>query len=122
MKAAGGEVLFTCKGDACGGDPKSVRAQGGGGHSSLMMYFVVELQLKDASFSNGACAQASGIDDQRFFAAKIPQSAGDAYVTVQTFQISDTLYCKAFNEQDGGHRSRPRTQGARPEDGRCEGR
>jgi CRISPR-associated protein Csd1 len=62
-----------------------------------MMYFVVESQLKDASFSNGACAQASSIDDQRFFAAKIPQSAGDAYVTVHTFQINDTLYCKAFN-------------------------
>jgi len=95
-KAAGGEVLFTCKGDACGGDPNRSSA-GGGGHSSLMMYFVVESQLKDASFSNGACAQASSIDDQRFFAAKIPQSAGDAYVTVHTFQISDTLYCKAFN-------------------------
>ena len=96
VKAAGGEVLFTCKGDACGGDPNRSSA-GGGGHSSLMMYFVVESQLKDASFSNGACAQASSIDDQRFFAAKIPQSSGDAYVTVQTFQISDTLYCKAFN-------------------------
>ena len=96
VKAAGGEVLFTCKGDACGGDPNRSSA-GGGGHSSLMMYFVVESQLKDASFSNGACAQASGIDDQRFFAAKIPQSAGDAYVTVHTFLINDTLYCKAFN-------------------------
>ena len=96
VKAAGGEVLFTCKGDTCGGDPNRSSA-GGGGHSSLMMYFVVEAQLKDASFSNGACAQASGIDDQRFFAAKIPQSSGDAYVTVHTFQVNDTLYCKAFN-------------------------
>jgi len=96
VKAAGGEVLFTCKGDACGGDPNRSSA-GGGGHSSLMMYFVVESQLKDASFSNGACAQASSIDDQRFFAAKIPQSSGDAYVTVHTFQVNDTLYCKAFN-------------------------
>jgi OOP family OmpA-OmpF porin len=96
VKAAGGEVLFTCKGEACGGDPNRSSA-GGGGHSSLMMYFVVESQLKDASFSNGACAQASGIDDQRFFAAKIPQGSGDAYVTVHTFLVSDTLYCKAFN-------------------------
>lgn len=96
VKGAGGEVLFTCKGDACGGDPNRSSA-GGGGQSSLMMYFVVEAQLKDASFSNGACAQASGIDDQRFFAAKIPQGSGDAYVTVHTFQVSDTLYCKAFN-------------------------
>jgi outer membrane protein OmpA-like peptidoglycan-associated protein len=96
VKAAGGEVLFACKGEACGGDPNRSSA-GGGGESSLMMYFVVESQLKDATFSNGACALASNIDDQRFFAAKIPQSSGDAYVTVHTFQVSDTSYCKAFN-------------------------
>ena len=96
VKAAGGEVLFACKGEACGGDPNRSSA-GGGGESSLMMYFVVESQLKDPAFSNGACALASHIDDQRFFAAKIPQSAGDVHVTVQTFQVNDTLYCKAFN-------------------------
>jgi len=96
VKAAGGEVLFTCKGEDCGGDPKRSSA-GGGGESSLMMYFFVESQIKDKTFSNGACAQASYIDDQRFLAAKIPQSAGDAYVTVQTFLVNDTLYCKEFN-------------------------
>src|SRR5215813_8492556 len=96
VKAAGGEVLFTCKGDACGGDSNRSSA-GGGGESSLMMYFVVESQLKDAAFSNGACALASKIDDQRFFAAKIPQGSGDVYVTVHTFQVNDTSYCKALN-------------------------
>src|SRR5215471_4248729 len=87
VKAAGGEVLFTCKGDACGGDSNR-SSGGGGGESSLMMYFVVESQLKDAAFSNGACALASHIDDQRFFTAKIPQGAGDVYVTVHTFQVN----------------------------------
>jgi outer membrane protein OmpA-like peptidoglycan-associated protein len=66
---------------------------------SLMMYFVYASQLKDADFSNGKCALTPHIDDQRFFAAKIPQGGGDAYVTVQTFQIKDDLYCKAFNER-----------------------
>jgi OmpA-OmpF porin, OOP family len=98
VKAAGGEVLYTCKGDDCGGDPGRSSA-GGGGDMSLLMYFVAEAQLKDGDFSNGKCAQASGIDDQRFFAAKIPQPGGEAYVTVQTFLVKDDLYCKAFNER-----------------------
>jgi OOP family OmpA-OmpF porin len=98
VKAAGGQILFSCKGDACGGDPHRSSA-GGGGDSSLMMYFVMEQQLKDTSFSNGACAQASKIDDQRFFTGRIPQSAGDTYVTVHTYKINDDGYCKAFNDR-----------------------
>lgn len=98
VKAAGGEILFSCKAEECGG-ALNRSSDGGGGDMSLMMYFVYAGQLKDADFSNGKCALTSGIDDQRFFAAKIPQSGGDAYVTVHTFQVQDTLYCKAFNER-----------------------
>jgi OmpA-OmpF porin, OOP family len=98
VKAAGGQVLFSCKGDGCGGDANRSSA-GGGGDSSLMMYFLMEKQLKDAGFSNGACAQASKIDDQRFFTARIPQSSGDTYVTVQTYKVLDDGYCKTFNDR-----------------------
>lgn len=98
VKAGGGEVLYACKGEECGGDPQRA-SDGGGGDMSLMMYFLHGAQLKDADFSNGKCALTSNIDDQRFFAAKIPQASGDAYVTVQTFQVKDDLYCKAFNER-----------------------
>jgi OOP family OmpA-OmpF porin len=98
VKAAGGQILFSCKGDGCGGDPNRSSA-GGGGDSSLMMYFLVEKQLKDASFSNGACAQAARIDDQRFSTARIPQSSGDAYITVHTYKVLDDGYCKAFNDR-----------------------
>jgi OOP family OmpA-OmpF porin len=94
--AAGGSVLFTCKGEACGGDAERSSA-GGGGDSSLLMYFVRESELKEASFSNGACALTTAIADQRFLAAKLPHPDGEAYVTVQTYQVSDELYCKAFN-------------------------
>lgn len=98
VKAAGGQILFSCKGDSCGGDPNR-STSGGGGDSSLMMYFLIEKQLKDESFSNGACAQASNIDDQRFSAARIPQSSGDTYVTIHTYKVNDELYCKAFNDR-----------------------
>lgn len=98
VKAAGGQVLFTCKGEGCGGDPNRSSA-GGGGNSSLLMYFVMAKELKDASFSNGSCAQTENIDDQRFFTAKIPQSSGDTYVTVHTYSLQDQDYCKAFNDR-----------------------
>jgi OOP family OmpA-OmpF porin len=96
VEAAGGSVLFACKGEGCGGDPERSSA-GGGGDMSLLMYFVRESELKDAAFSNGACALASSITDQRFLAARMPHPDGEAHVTVQTYQVKDDLYCKAFN-------------------------
>lgn len=97
VKAAG-QILFTCKGDTCGGDPNR-SSSGGGGDSSLMMYFLVEKELKDASYSNGSCAQTSDIDDQRFSVARIPQSSGDTYVTIHTYKVNDDLYCKALSDR-----------------------
>lgn len=95
VEAAGGSVLFACKGEACGGDATR-SSSGGGGDSSLMMYFVQERDVKDPAFSNGACALTSRITDQRFFAASLPQPDGEAYVTVHTYQVNDSVYCKAF--------------------------
>ncbi len=96
IEAAKGQVLFECKKEECGGAADR-SSSGGGGDMSLMMYFFRESDIKDAGFSNGACALTAGVNDQRFFAAKIPQEDGDAYVTVQTFSLIDDLYCKAFN-------------------------
>ncbi|QPC90897.1 OmpA family protein [Mesorhizobium sp. INR15] len=96
IQAAGGEVLFECKKEECGGAADR-SSSGGGGDMSLTMYFFHESDLKDAAFSNGACALASGINDQRFFSARVPQDGGDAYVTVQTYSLTDDLYCKALN-------------------------
>jgi OOP family OmpA-OmpF porin len=98
IQAAGGEVLFECKKEECGGAADR-SSSGGGGDMSLMMYFFHEGDLKDAAFSNGACALTSGINDQRFFAAKVPGDGGDAYVTVQTYSMTDDLYCKELNNR-----------------------
>lgn len=95
VEAAKGQVLFECKKEECGGAIRS--SGGGGGDMSLMQYFFYESDVKDASYSNGACAVTSGLNDQRFFSAKIAQETGDAYVTVQTFSLIDDLYCKALN-------------------------
>ncbi|GAU80894.1 OmpA family protein [Bosea sp. BIWAKO-01] len=96
VEAAGGSALFSCKAESCGGDARR-SSSGGGGDMSLLMYFVHERDLKEPSFSNGACALTPSITDQRFFSAKMPHPDGEAHVTVQTYQVSDDLYCKAFN-------------------------
>ena len=96
IEAAGGEVLFACKKEECGGAADR-SSSGGGNNMSLMMYFFHEGDLKDKAYSNGACALTSDINDQRFFAAKVSQDGGDAYVTVQTYSLIDDLYCKALN-------------------------
>jgi OmpA-OmpF porin, OOP family len=96
IEAAKGEILFECKKEDCGGAAQR-SSSGGGGDMSLMQFFFYESDLKDASYSNGACALTNDINDQRFFAAKVPQEAGDAYITVQTFSLIDDLYCKALN-------------------------
>ncbi len=96
IEEAGGTVLFECKKDECGGDPQR-SSSGGGGDMSLMQYFFYESELKDEAFSNGSCALTETINDQRFLSAKLPVPAGDAYVTVQTYQLIDDLYCKELN-------------------------
>jgi len=98
VKAAGGEILFSCKADSCGGNPHR-SSGGGGGESSLVMYFLVEKQIKDAYSSNGYCAQARPIDDQRFFTGRISGSSGDTYLTVHTYKVRDNRHCKAFNDR-----------------------
>jgi OmpA-OmpF porin, OOP family len=96
VEAAGGEVLFECKKEECGGDA-SRSSSGGGGNMSLTQYFFHESDVKDAAFSNGNCAVTATINDQRFFAARIAQGDQDAYVTVQTYSLIDDLYCKELN-------------------------
>lgn len=96
VEQAGGEVLFECKQEECGGDPQA-SSSGGGGDMSLMKFFVYESQLKDEPYSNGQCALITDIDDQRYFSAKLPQPDGDAYVTVHAYSLIDELSCKALN-------------------------
>ncbi len=93
---AGGETVFECRREECGGDDLKA-AYGGGGEMSLTQYFFYDSDIRDEAFSNGACAVTSGISDQRFFAARVPQDGLTGWVTVQTYSMSDDLYCKELN-------------------------
>ena len=91
-----GEVLFECKTEDCGG-ASNRSSSGGGNKMSLTMIFFYDSDLKDADFSNGKCALASSINDQRYLSARMPLADGDAYVAVQTYSVVDDLHCKALN-------------------------
>jgi outer membrane protein OmpA-like peptidoglycan-associated protein len=94
---AGGEIVFECKQQECGGDPRRA-ISGGGGRMSLAQFFFHESQLKDKLYSNAYCALTSRIDDQRYFSARLPQADGDAYATVHTFSsIDNRPDCRALN-------------------------
>lgn len=82
---AGGETAFECRREECGGDDLKA-ANGGGGEMSLTQYFFYDPDIRDEAFSSGACAVTSGISDQRFIAAKVPQDGLTAWVTVRTIR------------------------------------
>ena len=97
VKSRGGTVLFECKGAECGGSPDRSSA-GGGGDMSLAMYLYPPERVIEPHGSNGWCALAENLTDQRYTAAELPQSG--AHVSVHAFTIvapdrSDV--CKAFN-------------------------
>jgi outer membrane protein OmpA-like peptidoglycan-associated protein len=65
-----------------------------------MMYFFMAAQVKEPLYSTGYCALTDHIDDQRYFTGKIPQSTGDAYVTVHTYSLNaDGSGCRALNDR-----------------------
>ena len=84
IRSKGGKILFECKGAECGGDPQR-SSGGGGGDASLAMYLYPAERISEAHGSNGYCAMAEHITDQRYSAAEIP-SAG-AHVSVLTYAI-----------------------------------
>ncbi|GIZ12942.1 OmpA family protein [Pseudomonas sp. NCCP-436] len=66
---------------------------------SLAQYFLYEDSIKDAAFSNGACALTSRIDEQRFLAVRVPQEHTDNWVTVHTYRLTPGSYCKPLSSR-----------------------
>ncbi len=95
LNAQGAQKRFECSADACGGDAER-NSEGGGGDQSVAMKLWPMSRVTDENFTNGNCAQAVRIADQRFASFEIPSKA---YVLVHTFIGKDTLYCKPFNDR-----------------------
>jgi len=93
IKEKGGEPLFECKAEECGGDPTR-GSNGGGGNMSLAMFLRPNEQVKDKHFSNGACAQTSNISDQRYMVGMLADTG--AHVSVLAYTLRKETYCDAF--------------------------
>jgi OOP family OmpA-OmpF porin len=98
IKSQGGQILFECKGEACGGDPGK-SSWGGGGDMSLAMYLYPGERITETPHTAGHCAMSERIKDQGYTAAEIPASG--AFVSVLTYtMVSPGKHdsCKALNE------------------------
>lgn len=97
IKSKGGKLLYECKGVECGGSPER-SSHGGGGDMSLAMYLYPSERLIDPNGSNGHCALAERITDQRFTAAEFPESGAHVAVLAYTIVAPDRHdSCLAFN-------------------------
>ena len=96
MGAKGGKTLFECKNEECGGDPLRA-SDGGGGDQSMAMYLWPEERIKDKAFSNGQCAQAQRITEQRYAVLELPKN--NAFVSVLAYVGKGGSYCKVFENR-----------------------
>ena len=95
IKASGGEILYECKNDACGGNLAG--NDFGGSEQSLMMLLYPKERITAENFSNGNCATTSDITEQRYTVGKLVQDGNEAIIAVLTYAVEDDLYCKEFN-------------------------
>lgn len=94
----GGQALYECKGEACGGDV-SYGATHGGGEQGLINYLFPKSAVSAESFSNAACAVDMNMADLRYGVAKFSVGGSETHLAVLTYTAKDDLYCKALNER-----------------------
>lgn len=94
IKNKGGEILYECEGQECGGDPGRA-SEGGGGRMSLAMYLRPNESIKDPLFSNGRCAQASSISGQKYTAGML--TASGLHVSVLAYTVKASSSCRALD-------------------------
>jgi len=86
----GGEKIYSCKGDECGGDSADSSGSGGG-LMSLSMFLWDEDEITERHASTGYCAQTMTISDQRYSLIHVPERA--AYVSVQAYTLKRGTFC-----------------------------
>jgi outer membrane protein OmpA-like peptidoglycan-associated protein len=95
--AQGGQVLFECKREECGGDPgKGVQKLVNVKAYSLAMALRSHEQLDLKEYSQGYCASIGDIMDQRYLVSELPGVG--ATISVHTYTIEGFRFsnCKAF--------------------------
>lgn len=98
IQEKGGQSLYECKAETCGGDVTS-GATHGGGEQGLMNYLFPKSAVTAESFTNAACAVDMELADLRYGVAKFSANGTDTHVAVLAYTAKDSLYCKALNER-----------------------
>lgn len=100
IKANGGQVVYECDDENCGGSMEG--NDHGGGTQGLMEQIYPHKRIKDADFSNGKCASGNDPTEQRYLLAQLPDgSGGMRVVAVYAFGLKGGLYCKAQKDRTG---------------------
>lgn len=98
VQEKGGQTLYECKAETCGGDVSS-GATHGGGEQGLLNYLFPKSIVSSESFSNAACAVDVELSDLRYTVTKFSAGGSDTHVAVLAYTAKDSLYCKALNER-----------------------
>ncbi len=99
LTAKGGQVLYRCKDDECGGDSNR-GADAGGGTTGLLQLLYPADQMRQRAFTNGNCALNSSHAQQRYSAIQMTApGGGEVVMGLLAYTLSDTLYCKALNDR-----------------------
>ena len=79
IEEGGGEVVFECKKEECGGNVQ-YGVDTGGGDMTFTQYFFYDSELKMDSFSNASCAVTSDMTDLRYLTARVPRERSSSRV------------------------------------------
>ena len=90
----GGNVLYECKRETCGGTGRGISDYPGDSSLAMILRPRVRLDLKE--YSQGFCATIGNITDQRYLVAELPEVG--AYISIHTYTIDSFHYtnCNAF--------------------------
>ncbi len=99
LAGLGGETLFQCKEDGCGGAPGNA-VDSGGNTQGLINYVFKRDWLPEKPYTPGWCVLTARNVGQRYVLTKADSGAGTVHVSVFAAQISaDGGDCKAFDKR-----------------------
>jgi outer membrane protein OmpA-like peptidoglycan-associated protein len=95
----GGQVLYRCREQDCGGDNQDgITATGW--HQNVLMKVYPAGELRQPRASTGNCAVGRTASGLRYAAMRVPVADGDAHVAVVTYQLQNVLSsCTALNDR-----------------------
>lgn len=96
IEEAGGQRLFECRGDACGGDTGSGAGHGGGQVGIGDLLFPKD-RIDAKAFGNPYCAVTTDRVDPRYAILRVQRGGVETHVAVLAWTAKDSQYCKAFD-------------------------